>query len=576
MNVLMIVVDDLRPPVSALQPTPNIDRLKAAGVSFSRAYTQIATCSPSRTSALTGLRPDKTHVWSIGPYFRTTMGRRKGLSTVTLPQLFKENGYNTTGSGKVFHPGSSSGSEYKSEGGGDMPYSWSIPYFFCDQFYNGTVQSTAAQGYPNGSGCVQSDECLACLEAEGAITDKKAKPAWSAPACPDDCLPDGLVATNVVAELEYAATHESARPFFIAAGMKRPHLGWFAPDTSYAKYPNGSVELAAHRTPPSGMPKLAFGDNGEMVAMDDIPVDDSSGYPLVVDWKQHELRMAYYSSVDFMDKSVGRVLDAMDVHGLWDSTVVVLWGDHGYHLGEQGIWCKSTNFEAGTRVPLVVATPDTASNGMGGTTSGALVELLDIYPTLVDLASLGSEAPTNLQGRSLRPLLESEAAPAGLGAGKPRSRREIDRAFSTAAYSQFARTSSNTLSDDDGIIGSVLPHAMMGLSVRTDEWRYTEWVHDWANRLDNGTVEKELYSHVGDPSGGDDPQDGAASSIDDFEFENLAGDPRYAVQEGELRKLLRAGPWGPWWFFHANDAENGAGFPLELTGATPIETAVGA
>ena len=163
----------------------------------------------------------------------------------------------------------------------------------CDQFYNGTVQSTAAQGYPNGSGCVQSDECLACLEAEGAITDKKAKPAWSAPACPDDCLPDGLVATNVVAELEYAATHESARPFFIAAGMKRPHLGWFAPDTSYAKYPNGSVELAAHRTPPSGMPKLAFGDNGEMVAMDDIPVDDSSGYPLVADWKQHELRCVH-------------------------------------------------------------------------------------------------------------------------------------------------------------------------------------------------------------------------------------------------------------------------------------------
>lgn len=129
MNVLMIVVDDFRPPVSALQPTPNIDRLKAAGVSFSRAYTQIATCSPSRTSALTGLRPDKTHVWSIGPYFRTTMGRRKGPSTVTLPQLFKENGYNTTGSGKVFHPGSSSGSDYKSEGGGDMPYSWSTPYF---------------------------------------------------------------------------------------------------------------------------------------------------------------------------------------------------------------------------------------------------------------------------------------------------------------------------------------------------------------------------------------------------------------------------------------------------------------
>ena len=117
---------------------------------------------------------------------------------------------------------------------------------------------------------------------------------------------------------------------------------------------------------------------------------------------------------------------------------------------------------------------------------------------------------------------------------------------------------------------------MMGLSVRTDEWRYTEWVHDWDNRFNNGTVEKELYSHVGDPSGGDDPQDGAAASVDDFEFENLAGDPQYAAQEAKLQKLLRAGPWGPWWFYHANDAEGEMSFPLELTAATQIETAVGA
>lgn len=244
MNVLMIAVDDLRPDIAGLYgqsdvSTPNLDRLQRMGTTFTRAYCQLSLCSPSRTSLLTGQRPDNTRVWEIGPYFRTTQGPSTGNRTVTLPQHFKRNGYNSTGGGKVFHAGTSSGGPTRDEGGFDDPYSWSQPYWGCDQFYNGTVQSLRAQGWPNSVGCVQTPACHECMKAHGSEGGPSFKPSWVGAPCPASCYPDGLVAEHVsqlLHERATAASGASGTPFFVAAGFKRPHLGWFAPQQYFDMY----------------------------------------------------------------------------------------------------------------------------------------------------------------------------------------------------------------------------------------------------------------------------------------------------------------------------------------------------
>ena len=205
-NILFIVVDDLRPDLGGFYGeddivyAPNIDSLMDISLTFTHAYAQQALCSPSRTSFLTGQRPDTSRIWQIGPYFRKTMINNTGLNVITLPQFFKNNGYYTVGSGKVFHPGKSSGGT-KYGGGGDMPYSWSKPYWYCDQFYNGTFQSTKMQGYPNGTGCVQDDQCISCLDSYGCW-GQNIKPSRCSAKCDDKCFPDVAVAHQIAAYLK--------------------------------------------------------------------------------------------------------------------------------------------------------------------------------------------------------------------------------------------------------------------------------------------------------------------------------------------------------------------------------------
>eukprot|EP00054_Salpingoeca_dolichothecata_P035008 m.4292 g.4292 ORF g.4292 m.4292 type:complete len:519 (-) comp4965_c0_seq1:67-1623(-) len=503
LNFLFIAVDDLRPEIAGpfgqnFVHTPNIDRLAAQGTTFTRAYCQVAICSPSRTATLTGLRPDTSKVWKIGPYFRETMGAA-GKNVVTLPQFFKEHGYNTTGAGKIFHPGKSSGG-VGGEGGGDMPYSWSVPYFFCDQFYNGTFQSTKMQGYPNGSGCVQSDECISCLKAAGSLGGPTFKPSWKAAPCAASCYPDGAVADEIVTQLHTAA--QSSKPFFIAAGFKRPHLGWFAPAEYFDMYDNKSIVLAEHRHPPAGMPHVAFGTNGEIAGMQDVhPImDSSSGYPLVPDWKHYELRRAYYAAVTFMDSQLGRVLDALESTGLRNDTVVVFWGDHGYQLGERGLWTKMTNFEAATRIPLIISLPNQET---AGSVSRSLVEEIDMYPTLVQAA--GFSIPSTLAGKSLLPILQDPST-----------------SVKNQSFSQFYRTVGDT--------------QVQGLSMRVDQYRYTEWVEfDYQTATPN--FEKvfgvELYDHSGDKD----------TDFNAFENENVFNHSQYKdvvqVLHDELRALWK-------------------------------------
>ena len=360
-NILMIASDDMRPEIAdpygiPFMHTPNIARLAKAGTSFRFAYCQVAVCAPSRTALLTGVRNDWTRVWTIGPYFRASMGTQADPAIFkTLPQMFKEHGYNTTGAGKIFHGGGPSGGQGCC-GGYDMPFSWTEPYWDCDQFWTQLVQSPAsvnwtygagntAQDKPpyfkfvqSGTGCVQSPECIACLTEHSGLGHEL---SWAAAPCDDSCYPDGLVAEQTIRALRYKAAHPE-QPFFLAAGFKRPHLGFYAPQWAYDLYPNASIALAQHRTPPVGMPEPAFCEYGSMRTFEDTdkgamfinsselssPATPGKSFQvkLLPDWKHYELRRGYYAAVSFVDAQVGKLLDTLEQLELRENTAVLMWG----------------------------------------------------------------------------------------------------------------------------------------------------------------------------------------------------------------------------------------------------------
>jgi hypothetical protein len=313
------VVDDLGTALDVyggLALTPNLKRLAAKGTQMRSAFVSIAVCAPSRTAFLTGLRPDTTQVWTIGPYFRAT-SRGEGMEVVTLPQMFRMHGYNATGSGKIYHPGTPSGGLITSEGGGDMcpaqanasrlgqscthrpaidePGSWTEPYWFCDQYTNDTVQSPSMQQWqcslgtstnPNqrltdavyswpscGGGCVQNDTCIACFTECG--TWGMGGP-WDACDCPDECYPEGVIADQTIRILEskVAATAAAAAaatdgpaaaapqaPWFHACGFKRPHLSYRAPTKYFDMYDLEKIPLPLHPLPAPSAPPISYSHN---------------------------------------------------------------------------------------------------------------------------------------------------------------------------------------------------------------------------------------------------------------------------------------------------------------------------
>jgi uncharacterized sulfatase len=359
-NVLLIVADDLNNDLGTyghpLVKSPNLDRLAARGLRFDRAYTQFPLCSPSRVSLLTGLRPDTTRVHDLQTDFRTLLP-----SVVTLPQMFKGNGYFVARVGKIYHynnPGQIGTS------GLDDPASW-------DEFVN-----------PRG---IDKDE-------EGQLTNLtptrqlgSALAYYASPAA-DAEHTDGKVATETIARLE----KNKDRPFFIGAGFYRPHCPFIAPRKYFDLYPLDTIPAPA-ASPESRAPPAAW-----------FTIPPHWG---VSEQGQRESIRAYYASITFLDANVGRILDALDRLRLTDNTIVVFLSDHGYQLGEQGQWMKQTLFERSARAPMIVAGPGIAAKGRS---TSRVVEFLDLYPTLAALAGL--RAPQGLQGRSLTPLLKNPQA----------------------------------------------------------------------------------------------------------------------------------------------------------------------
>lgn len=435
-NVLLIMADDLNNDVGTyghpLVKTPNLDRLAARGVRFDRAYNQFPLCSPSRVSLLTGLRPDTTRIYDLRTDFRTILP-----DVVTLPQSFKRNGYVAARVGKIYHYGNPGDI---GTSGLDDPASWDVVV------------------NPRG---IDKDE-------EGQLTNLTparglgSALAYYASPAPDEEHTDGKVATETIALLE----KNKDRPFFIGAGFYRPHCPFIAPRKYFDLYPIDRIPAPASSPASSArVPPAAWFTTPPHWGVSELG--------------QRESIRAYYASISFLDANVGRVLDALDRLRLADSTIVVFVSDHGYHLGEQGQWMKQTLFERSARAPLIVAGPGVVAKGRS---SSRVVEFLDLYPTLADLARLS--APPGLHGRTLAPLLQNPQA-----------------VWNHPALTQVRRGGGGT--------------AFMGYSVRTEQWRYTEW--------DAGKRGAELYNEVDDPG----------------ETHNLAADPRHGKTVTRMQRLLR-------------------------------------
>jgi arylsulfatase A-like enzyme len=430
-NVLFIAVDDLRPELGCyghpMIKSPNIDALARSGVLFERTYCQQAVCGPTRASLLTGKRPDTTKVYDLKTHIRTTMP-----DVVTLQQHFKNNGYFSEGIGKLFHVGLEDEASY------------SVPH-------------------RNGKGSAYAlEENLKLLKEGGKVTKSsgaaedgspsstrmRARPTESADV-PDETYLDGNIALlaveslNKLAPKAKAAPDKERQPFFLGVGFRKPHLPFCAPKKYWDLYDRTKIPLP-YPDKPKNAPDVAFTTWGELRSYSDIPDVGPCDEAMT-----RELIHGYYACVSYTDALVGKLLAELDRLDLRKDTVVILWGDHGWKLGEYSQWCKHTNFELDTHVPMIISDPDVPK----GRRVNALTEFVDIYPTLAELCGL--PVANDLEGTSLVPLLNDPKKP-----------------WKKAAFSQYPR-----------------PHDIMGYSMRTDQYRYTEW----QDKKTGEAKYKELY-----------------------------------------------------------------------------------
>ena len=443
-NILFIAIDDLRPELGCYGDkfikTPSIDQLAKSGVVFNHAYCQQAVCNPSRASLLTGMRPDTARVWDLRVHFRENVPE-----VVTLPQHFKENGYYTVGIGKIYHGVS---------GHMEDPLTWSVP-----KMQPKVNKSWDKWELPDEI-VQQREDLKAKLLAEGKTQQQVDRIRASATAC-EDVLDneryDGAQTDAAVEKL--AQLKDQSTPFFLAVGYIRPHLPFNPPKKYWDMYDRESIPLAANDFLPKDAPPVAMNTMYELRDYMDFLGTPAPDQGELTEQQQRLLKHGYYACVSFIDAQVGRLMDALDKSGLRDNTIVVLWGDHGWKLGEHRSWCKQTNYEIDTRVPLIVSAPQAKSKG---TKSDALVEFIDIYPTLCELADL--KKPSHLEGLSFKPLMDDPTL-----------------TWKQGAFSQFLRR-------HQGV-------QYLGHSIRTSRYRFVEW-----RDCHTGKIHAvELYDHKDDP-----------------------------------------------------------------------------
>ncbi|MHC5067359.1 MAG: sulfatase [Planctomycetota bacterium] len=458
-NVLFIMVDDLKPPLGCYgdtyAQTPNFDRLAALSVQFNEAYCQVAVCAPSRAGVMAGVRPESIGLFNISQNFAKLQPDFN-----TISRHFRDHGWHSQGLGKVYHHED------------DSYWSTPMPSLGADtlQHPSGSAGKARAEGKLN-----------TIFEHDG----------------PDEDFLDGRLTNELITIMsERQAADE---PFFLVAGYKKPHLPFEAPKACFDRFDLATVPMPEVTEPPANSPSFTGHSWGEMQAYTDVPrgIHNEGG---VGEAKTRELIRAYYACVALIDNQIGKILDHLETSGLIDNTIIVLWGDHGWHLGDHGWWCKHTNFQQAARIPMMVRAP-----GMTPAISSAYVESVDIYPTLCQLA--GIPTPGHVEGTSMVPVLE-----------------QPDRSWKSGAFHCFHR-------------GDMIGWALVSEGVRYVEWRrYEGYNFGWTrekkvplfpgiNQTTGEFVDRELYDLHSDP----------------LETRNVASDPAYADQIERLSQRLRGG-----------------------------------
>lgn len=486
-NILFIAVDDLRPELgsygSDIARTPNIDRLAAEGLQFNRAYCQQAICSPSRASLMTGARPETINIIENYTYFRDLHP-----DIVTLPQHFRNNGYETVYSGKIYHNAKFS----------DPEKSWSREPVAID---------LPRPNYPGGYALPENQDIY--KKNQAAIREKYGEgatshyalgrgPAFEKADVPDYAYGDGYNTEVAIATMQEMIARGD-KPFFMGLGFKLPHLDWNAPKKYWDMYDPEEIPMATHATAPEDGAAMGLHASFELRVRHGIPKSGPIEGDLATTCKH-----AYLASVSYVDALIGKMISALEEAGVRENTIIILWSDHGYHLGDMGVWAKATNYEIATRVPLIIWTPDMPTENRGKK-SDALVELVDMYPTLSELAGL--ELPDHLEGQSFTPLLE-----------------DPDRSWKTAAFSQYPNPAlrewaANPLTQsmretyfgplieavEERIIAQqgekwdreMFENDLMGYAMRTDQYRIVVWKD--RTKPDAAPLFIELYDHKVDP-----------------------------------------------------------------------------
>lgn len=412
-NVVVFLIDDLRTELgcygSEFVKSPNIDKLASEGVLFNKAYAQQAICAPSRMSILTGLRPE-----TIGIYDLFTPLRKVHKNMLTMPQFFKQNGYKTVSVGKVYHHGN------------DDKESWSIHF----------------PKEPNSYVKPENLELIEKLKKDKS--ENLRGPAYEDADVEDEAYEDGRVAKNAIETLQKLKDER----FFMVVGLAKPHLPFNAPKKYWNLYDNTALKVP-NRNTPKGMPSIAITKWGELRAYHGIPAEGDLNDALT-----KKLIQGYYACVSYTDALLGKVMDELETLDLRKNTIVVFMSDHGYKIGEYGAWCKHSNFEIDVNVPLIISRETSYKNSMTSVKTDALVENVDVFPTLVE--ACGLEMP-KLDGKSLMALVNNP-----------------EKEWEKAAYSLYPRGTKT-----------------MGCTVTNGEWRYTEWRNSATQEVQSA----ELYSN---------------------------------------------------------------------------------
>jgi iduronate 2-sulfatase len=449
-NVLLLCIDDLRPVMGCYggaAKTPHMDKLAQSATVFTRHYNQWPVCGPSRASMLGGLRPDSTGIYEIGDSWKIA---KRPDTHPTLPQVFMDNGYKTLSYGKVYHGGGGKG-----RGSGWSEEPWKLNW-----------------------------DCYVDFNyIEGKESKGKYRPAYEMYEGPDSKHNDFQTADRVIQALE----ENKDRPFFIAGGFYKPHLPFIAPAKYWDLYSDEEIAAIGPKDIPKGAGEYMYNWT-EISSYGDAEGNLYSGDTDVGERDVQDMIRAYYACVSFIDAQVGRILQALEDNGLADNTAVVIWGDHGFHLGDHGRWAKHTQFEQAMRCPLMIRLP--GHHKVTGETL-ALAESVDIYPTLCDFA--GIAVPDFLEGDSLVPVIEGKGVVKG------------------AAFSQIRPVNRKKAES-----------RVMAYSVRTKDFRYVEWRN--MNDLSD-IVWRELYDHRKDP-------EESVSVADNPEYAGVIQDHEKLVKEG--------------------------------------------